>query len=83
MELHIPLVYAFIAFTLFCGLIAYFCWRVIRHHWQKILHTEQSGPEHFRSVFTVVVMWIPLLGFTFQFVYFLVKTLQELITPSR
>ncbi len=65
-------------FVLVNGSIAYYCWTVIQRHRRRLQNPDLFQPERERSWFTVIVMWIPLLGFSFEFLYFLYKTLQTL-----
>jgi len=77
-HLNVPAIFVFLIFTIVSGSIAYYCWAVIQRHYRKSLLPAKSGLDYARLRFTVIVMVIPLIGFGFEFIYFLFKTFQEL-----
>jgi hypothetical protein len=71
-------VFVFLASALINGSIAYYCWVVIQRYFKGLRSSKQSKVETERSRLWAVVMFFPLLGFSFEFFYFLYKTLQML-----
>lgn len=81
---NVPMIFVFLGFSVVSGLIAYYCWWVIQRSRRQMAIEGQSRWEHFRSVFTVVVMIVPLVGFAFEFLYFLSRmflTLASIVSP--
>jgi hypothetical protein len=77
-HLNIPLIIVFMLLAAVSGLIAFYCWYIIQKHWIALTKSNPSRGEDLRSRFTVIIMIVPLLGFSFEFVYFFLKSLQEL-----
>jgi hypothetical protein len=78
-HLNIPLIYVFMIFTGFSGLVMFYCWTIIHKAWKRIIQPNLPQNEGLRSRLIIAIMVIPLLGFGFEFIYFLYKTLQELL----
>jgi hypothetical protein len=78
-HLNIPLIYVFITFTVFSGLVMLYCWAIIHKFWKRLLQSNLPQNESLRSRLIIIIMAIPLLGFGFEFIYFFYKTLQELL----
>ncbi len=77
-HVRLPLIVAFVAFALINGGLAYYCWTVIRRHRSRLQDPNVLQPERARSWFTVIVMFLPLFGFSFGCLYFTYKTLETL-----
>ena len=78
-HLNIPLLYVFIAFTVGSGLIMFYCGMVIHKSWKRLAKSDLHVNEQIRSKFVIIIIVIPFLGFGFEFIYFLYKTVQELL----
>jgi len=78
-QIRLPMIVAFLAFMLIEGGLAYYCWTVIRRHRERLRDPNLFQPERERSWFTVIVMFLPLFGFSFGCLYFAYKTLETLV----
>lgn len=78
------IVWVFLAFTAIGLALTYYCWWIIRKHRRMLRMENLTGEQRFRSRFTVIIMFVPLLGFGIEFIYFAWKSLQTLalvVTP--
>jgi hypothetical protein len=77
-HLSAPAILVFLAFALVNGSVAYYCWMVIQRARRTLRSSEQSKTAREQAMFGVIVMFLPLSGFSFGFFYFFYKTLQAL-----
>lgn len=71
---HISNLTALSLFMLFNGVVAYYLWRVFKKNLAK-----RKTPL---SVFNVIIVFLPMLAFSFEFVYFLVQIIKSIFDPN-
>lgn len=78
MRIQIPPLLGPLAFLLINGVLAYYCWVLIQRARRKLQTPDITQSERERAWFGQIIMWLPLLGFSFEFFYFLYKTLETI-----
>ncbi len=72
------IIWGFLAFSVIGFAVAYHCWWIIQRHRRRLRTESLCGEERFRSRFTVIVMFVPLVAFGIESIFFAWKTLQTL-----
>jgi hypothetical protein len=78
LHLSAPAIVVFLIFATIDGSLAYYCWFAIQEARKRLQRPVELKTEYIRLRFGTIVMVLPLLGFSFGFIYFLFKTLQAL-----
>ena len=77
-SISLPAILVFPTLMVVNGAIAFACWSIIWKNWQRIRQAELSGWQHLRARFGVLVMVLPLIVFSFGFVYWMIQTLNAI-----